>query len=558
MQTAHHQPTIAIQNLHMNILLLGIAFLAGILTVLAPCVLPVLPVLLSGTLGSRTLWRPVIIALSLGISVVIFTLLLKVSTAFIAVPQEFWRYLSGGLILAFGAALVAPQLWDRIALHLMPHTAAPHREGIWGAVLLGMSLGPVFASCSPTYFLILATVLPVDIISGTIYLLAYALGLIVVLIAVGFFGRAVAARFTWAVRPDGNFKKILGGVLLVVGMLIVTGTDKDIENYFVGKGLGSTQLEQQLLAQYTAPLSPHTAADTSSPPPSMTTSTTSSLPQLYRAPELTGLTSWVQGGPLTMADLHGKVVLIDFWTYSCINCIRTLPELVALDNAYRSQGLVIIGIHAPEFAFERIEDNVRAAIAKYGIQYPIAQDNDFAVWKAYANNYWPAKYLVDQNGSVRYEHFGEGAEMTTEQAIKDLLNTSVTANLAAMPIAPDFQDIQTPETYLGLSRRQRKAAHTPAQLNEWALTGPWHESDENITGSTGAQLTMQFHAAKAYLVMSGSGTVSVRLDGGTASTSTVNADQLYTLADFGTNYTTHTLELTVTSGTVSAYAFTFG
>lgn len=230
------------------------SFLAGILTVLAPCVISLLPVILGGTLGQKNKWRPLVIAGSLGFSVIVFTLALKATTALIGIPDSFWRWISGGLVLIFGLTMVFPTLWNKLSFKLKLYKSESllaeggKKEGLGGAVFLGAALGPVFTTCSPTYALILAIVLPESLWVGVINLVAYALGLVVFLLAIGYGGQAVSARFKFAVNPNGWFKKGLGVLLVLTGLLILTGLDKDLETWILDQGyLGPIEIEESLI-----------------------------------------------------------------------------------------------------------------------------------------------------------------------------------------------------------------------------------------------------------------------------------------------------------------------
>lgn len=219
-----------------------------------------------------------------------------------------------------------------------------------------------------------------------------------------------------------------------------------------------------------------------------------------KAPELTGITTWINSSPLSMESLKGKVILIDFWTYSCINCIRTQPYLNAWHEKYEKDWLVIIGVHAPEFAFEKIENNVREASQKAGIKYPIALDNDFKTWNAYANRYWPAKYLIDQNGNIVYKHFWEGEYVETEQKIQELL-------WAKKELEKEVEKSwlkKTPETYLGSSRGKiMQPDNFVVKLHEWQAFGSWKQEPEYIEATEEGQLLrLNFRAKDVYLVVS--------------------------------------------------------
>jgi thiol-disulfide isomerase/thioredoxin len=312
------------------------------------------------------------------------------------------------------------------------------------------------------------------------------------------------------------------------------------------------------------------------------------LPRLGAAPDFVGNQRWFNtpgGRPLSLESLRGKVVLVDFWTYTCINCLRTLPYLEAWDRRYRNDGLVIVGVHSPEFPFERDAGNVRAAIAREGIRYPVAQDNDLATWDAWGNQYWPAEYLIDARGQVRDAHFGEGEYDRTEMNIRALLKEAGHPDPGAMAepkgaVSPTR--LATPETYLGLARAQRfdppplQGTHTYAQpsklaTSHFAFAGTWEESADAATARAGAEIHAAIVGKDAYLVLSpparGGGDVRVLLDGRPIAADRAGADvhggvvrvdrqRLYHLvsAPAGEH---HMLTLQV-SPEVRAYAFTFG
>jgi thiol-disulfide isomerase/thioredoxin len=289
-----------------------------------------------------------------------------------------------------------------------------------------------------------------------------------------------------------------------------------------------------------------------------------------QAPEFAGVQQWLNSDPLTMAGLRGKVVLIDFWTYSCINCLRTLPYLAKWYDTYKDKGFVIVGIHTPEFAFERVVRNVQTATQRFGVKYPVVQDNDYAMWKAYANQYWPADFLVDQQGKIVAEHFGEGDYDKMEDNIRKLLAVGA-------PVAPDngadLSKIGSPEMYFGRLRLQNLASReaprqgeqaysAPASLalNKFALVGNWAVDDENATlAKDGGEIVLHFKSGKVHMVASSAApvTVSVTVDGKPQPPVTVEGSQLYTLFD-SDDYGEHRLEIKIPKAGFSAYTFTFG
>ncbi|MBT7483304.1 thioredoxin family protein [Candidatus Peregrinibacteria bacterium] len=287
------------------------------------------------------------------------------------------------------------------------------------------------------------------------------------------------------------------------------------------------------------------------------------------APELKGITSWHNSEPLTLEELKGKVVLIDFWTYSCINCIRNIPAVVEWYDKYKDDGLVVIGVHSPEFDFEKREKNVADSIKRFKINYPVAQDNNFDTWLAYENHYWPAKYLVDRQGNVVYKKFGEGDYEATEKAIQDALG--VTNGLSSLEY--EFGDVRSPEMYLGSKRidnltgKQKVGSFArtyslPAdlKLNEFALEGKWKFSGENVALVEGSgKLKLNFFAGKVHLVMESEEPVNLRvvIDGSIEKEITVQGSDLYTLFE-SSDYSEHELLIEIPDPGIKMFAFTFG
>jgi len=554
-----------------------VSLIAGLLTVLAPCVLPLLPVVLGGSVvrEGNDRWRPFIITGSLVASLVLFTLLLKASTVFIHVDPRVWTYLSGGIIVVLGVSMLFPGLWSRVAeavglerrSQAFLQKAHGHRNKTVSAVLTGAALGPVFSSCSPTYAWAIATVLPASPALGMVYLSVYCVGVGAGLLAVALLGRRFLSRIKWASKPGGAFQRIVASLFIVVGLFIVTGLDQAVETKLLtADPFGITRLEQRLVP----------TGNGSNAPVEMSPGDVASYP----APELVGIQGWINSDPLTLARLKGKVVLIDFWTYSCINCERTQPYLNAWYNTYRADGFVIIGVHAPEFAFEQVPENVQKAVTADGIKYPVALDNGFETWKAYANNYWPAKYLIDKDGRVRYTQFGEGDYDVTESKIRQLLGESAsTKPMVQVTADGPGSTNQTPETYLGTEREERYvgkpglgggSTYTEASVgaNEWTLGGAWDVASQAITAaSDGATLTLNYTGRDVYLVMGGppGSTVKVAVDSsatlgsdvGPNSTVTLDGPRMYRIVESTESSAGGTLRLTFSRG-VSANAFTFG
>lgn len=567
-------------------LLLLITFIAGILTILAPCVLPLLPIIIGGSLGGDDTHRsrPYIIAGSLAISIIGFTLLLKFSTALINVSPSILTDASGGLIIALGVVSVFPELWEKIIiaanwqaasqrfLSRSEHNTNPYL----GPVLIGLALGPVFSSCSPTYAFILASVLPRNFVSGLIYLITYSLALVLTLLVVSLAGRRVIARTQWVVDTHSPFRRVIGVLFIVVGAVIISGHQVQVETAIANHlPFDETRIERLLLAKDT----PRIAA------PQKTTHSSVLNVQPTAAPALQGLTNWMNSPPLQLSQLRGKVVLIDFWTYSCVNCNRALPYVEKWYQAYENKGFVVIGVHTPEFAFEHNPANVAAAVKADGITYPVALDNNDETWNAFDNDSWPADYLIDKQGNIRYVSLGEGNYNITEEAIQQLLgiHQPLTTPVSVVPISQQ----QSPETYFGTNREtdyqgtpalltNGTANYTPVSADTlaqsgWTIGGEWQEASQSITSedSTNDTLTFRAEAKDIYMVAGSSDgqphTVSVSLpasDAGDygvdapAGQVVVNGPRLYhivSLPKFGDT----TIRLSVPQG-VMLYTFTFG
>lgn len=496
-----------------------ISFFSWILTVLAPCVLPLLPVILWGSLAGKSKKRPYIIIASLIVSLFLFTIILKASTILIDIDPSFWEYFAGWLLVLFSITLIFPRVWTKL-MHITgierfsqnSLESANQREWIGWPIALGAALWPVFSSCNPTYTILLATILPASITQGLIGLLSYFIGLWIILLLIVHFGRSIIGRFAFFSNPNGIFRKVLGIIILIVWILVLTGYIKKIETYiieknvFINTNMIDNKLNKLILDNHknTENMCTNGKCDHGK----MVKWTADVL----KAPEFTGLASWINSEPLTLQSLRGKVVLVDFWTYSCINCIRTQPYLNSWYEKYGKDGLVIIWIHAPEFAFEKIERNVRLASQKAGIKYPLALDNDFATWNAYSNRYWPAKYLIDKEGNIVYKHFWEGKYDETEQKIQELLG----AKKELEKYVEKSWLKKTPETYLWSSRGEDiQWDDFVVGSNSWQAFGLWKQFPEYIEATPeSSELQLNFTAKNVYLVVSGGkGTLETRLYG---------------------------------------------
>jgi len=416
-----------------------LSFVAGVLTVLAPCVLPLLPVIIGGSVAEKSIMRPIVITLSLAGSIVIFTLLLKVSSLLIDIPQVFWTYFSGGIILVFAFSLLFPIVWAK-ALHKCGlgkfeqqankqlYTSSK-KSSLFGMVVTGAALGPVFASCSPTYFFVLGTVLPASWFLGILNLMVYALGLALVMFVVAFAGQKMLGRLNNLSNPHGWFKRTLGILFLIVGLGIITGYDKKLEIAILDAGFFDvSKIEQKLLDDKLDGDQQDIQSNSleKTEPNTQSKKETTTFPFDFPRPagELIGVENWINTEPIDSLDsLKGKVVAVKFWTYSCINCIRTLDETQTLWEQYQDDDFVLIGVHSPEFVFEKDPESVAREVAEYGLTFPVVQDNEFETWYSFNNRYWPAFYLLDRDGQIRYTHFGEGKYDEKIEAVGALLET---------------------------------------------------------------------------------------------------------------------------------------
>lgn len=559
-------------------ILLIVSFVAGVLTIFAPCTIALLPVIVGSSVGGEkpNLKKAITIATSLGISIILFTLLLKASTALISIPPSVWSIISGSILLLFGFVTLFPKLWDSIPFIARLNITANKALGVgyqkksfWGDVIIGASLGPVFSTCSPTYFVILATVLPQSFSLGLVYLLAYTLGLGLMLLLIAFIGQKLANKLGVISDSNGKFKMILGALFIAIGIMIISGADKVLERKLVNSGtFGSTKLEQKLLQLNDKGVS----------------KTGNGLP----APEIVKPSGFIntENKPITIGEFAGNhVVLLDVWTYSCINCQRTIPYLNAWYEKYKDQGLVIIGLHTPEFAFEHVQKNVESAVEKFGIKYPIVMDNDFATWNAYGNQYWPRKYLIGVDGDIIYEHIGEGDYAETEKAIQKALielhkktgSTMIVPTDISNPnnvIAFDQNKVQSPETYFGAGRNLYLANGIPGKVgeqnyalpndikeNKLYLSGSWNIGAEQATSKSPGSILYKYSAQNVYLVASSSLPqgieVTIKKDGVFFKKITIKGDMLYTIIN-DSSYGVHTLEIEVPTSGLSAFAFTFG
>ncbi|MGK2877785.1 MAG: cytochrome c biogenesis protein DipZ [Solirubrobacterales bacterium] len=585
-------------------LLVLFGFIAGAATAISPCALPVLPVVFAaGATGGRK--RPVGIATGLAISFTFATVLLVYVISALGLPDSILRYFAISVLLVFGLSLLVPSVSARLEGFISRVTARSAdkvstatqgdgtKDGFWSGVLIGSGLGLVYAPCAGP---ILAGVITVsasqDFSSGRLAVaLAYGLGSALTFYALMLGGRKL-------IRPLAKrgqvFQYAMGVLMVFVAIAMSANLDtrfqtaiaSDLPSFLVNptEGLEESKASKEKL---TALRGDRVAAydSTYAKPGQM-------LPQVAPAPDFVGNQRWFNtpgNRPLTKSGLRGKVYLVDFWTYTCINCIRTFPYLKAWYAKYEDKGFEIVGVHTPEFAFEKSAKNVQGAINQNGLKYAVAQDNDFKTWDAFRNQYWPANYLVDAKGNIRYIHYGEGDYLRTEEAIRSLLRGkgvrglgSDTSDNVKAEKASSFKI--TPETYLGAARADRYEGVTPSPANTnygirkidlvpstYRLGGKWKVDQQSSTAGRDAFLDFRTESRRTFLVLGSKGDkprrMQVLLDGRPVSAAdagddvkngvaTISNQRLYRLVDT-VRIETHTLTLRPAPG-ISGYAFTFG
>ena len=572
--------------LRMTLLTL-FAFVAGAGTALSPCSLPVLPALLSASAtGGRR--RPFGIVLGMAVTFSLTIIGLAQIVDGVGLGTSLTRDIAIVALLLFGLALVIPAIGARLEAPLSRLSRlGPKRagDGFASGIAVGAALGFVHAPCAGP---VLAAVVAVSAASGSTIALgiAFSAGTAATLLLIALTGRRLVGRFTGA-HGGLRLQRALGAVMVLTAVAMVFSVDVRFQQTlatslpaFVINPTSALErsgaVEARLAGLRGAPKFAPVGPDGAKP---ARAGTAAKLPVLGEAPEFTGITRWLNSKPISVADQVAarQVTLIDFWTYTCINCLRTVPYLRAWNDRYAQKGLTIVGVHAPEFSFEKKTSNVQAAIRRLRLQYPVAQDNEMATWGAWGNQYWPAKYLIDARGRVRYAHFGEGDYAETEQAIRSLLAEAGRTGLATDEAKPAgvvvASETTSPETYLGVERAvgftmplTEGTADYPRPkgalgLNAFALSGRWKVGPQASTAVRDARIDAQVSAKAVYLVLAPPtskrpGRVRVLLDGRPTRTVEVRSQTIHTLVELP-EAGEHRLTLELSPGT-SAYAFTFG
>jgi cytochrome c biogenesis protein CcdA/thiol-disulfide isomerase/thioredoxin len=571
------------------VLLVIVAFIAGVVTAVSPCVLPILPIVLAtGADGDRR--RPYLVIAGLIASFSFFTLASVQIIKALNLPSSTLRDIAIAVIAVFGLTLLVPAIttsYERLTASLPGLGARMARPGVAGGLITGVGLGLVWTPCAgPILGAItsLAVTAPGSLATLTL-VIAYAIGAGLPLLAIALGGRAALARLrlrsasAWASRAFGIL------VLLTAGLMAV-GADTALSADLTGALPDWTGTLQTLERTSQVQVALHDVGAAPNATGLGTGSAAGGLAVGPVAPDFTGIDHWLNSSPLTMAGLKGKVVLVDFWTYSCINCIRTLPYVEGWYQKYASKGLVVVGVHTPEFAFEHDAGNVAASIARFGITYPVAQDNEYGTWTAYGNEYWPADYLIDAAGHIRSEHFGEGDYNQTETDIRSLLAEAGKASLpSAAPSAPapPFVANETPETYIGTDRANSFASPESAAVgpnrytfpsslpaDEFAVSGTFDFQAQYATATVaGDKLELSFYARDVYLVAAADSpvpaTVSVTGVTGATPTEDVTASGSMTIGAARLYHLVHlpsaargTVIITFNKAGARSYSFTFG
>ena len=596
-------------------------FLSGILTILLPCILPLVPVVLGVSVTGSSRLRPLMTVLGMVVSFVALTFAIHFFLGKFPTVADIFRTSTFAILFLFGvgfltrvrllqqAGCVAAALFFldygivAVVVVAIPMFAAMEAAGVivgriqqagadiqtsaratfgkespFTALFIGLTLGLIWVPCAgPALGFAFALVRDEPGLKAAGYLTVYALGTAVPLLLIGYGGQ-------WAVRSvriltayTGVVERGAGVLLIATAVLLQLHTFERLQVWLVDNtpfGDLGTRLEEMITGD-----SFESGTGSIFPSPDGM-----KLPTIVRAPTVltTALGPWLNAEPVRAEDMKGKVILVDFWTYSCINCIRTLPYIEGYWEKYKDTGkFVLIGVHTPEFAFEGVQENVEAALTRHGLTYPVVMDNDYGIWNAFSNRYWPAKYLIDANGYIRYTHFGEGGYEETDEAIASLLG-EIGVDTSAMPAiddtsTPRFGD-QTPETYLGarswpaLQNQQGDpsdavvtyVAPATLPLHRYALVGDWQldaTGERQVLRSDDGEIRMRWKGSQIHLVLgledgAAPATAEVWTDGVMTKTFTIDRDDLYTLSD--TAYGEHDLVLKISGKGAEAYAFTFG
>lgn len=547
------------------------AFLAGIVTILSPCILPILPIVLSGSFLSGT-HRPLGVIIGFITSFTFFAVFSFSLARALGLSTEVLRNVAVALLILFGLTTFIPRLQLYLELLTSRFSSIGQgktRTGFTGGFIMGITLGLIWTPCVGPILASVLTLAATSQITLQLILItfSYSLGTALPLFFIAYGGKRALSTLPVLKRNAEKIQKIFGVLIIVTALLIYFNLDRKFQSYILdvfpqyGQGLTTFENNERV----------NTALDRLKNDEEVT---------LNVAPNknFDGATRWLQSEPLTLDSLKGKVVLVDFWTYTCINCIRTFPYLTSWYEKYKDDGFTIIGVHTPEFEFEKNENNVREALEEYDITYPVVQDNEYKIWNSYKNRYWPAHYLIDKDGKIRYTHFGEGEYEKTEKTIQMLLSEmgkEVDKDLVTIDESGPISRV-TPETYLGYDRMERFASKEkiqpdvqtkysiPSYIEDdfFAFGGNWTIMPEYSESTKGAKIELAFQAKNVFLVMRPKdvqkpGKASVYLDGKLVATITVDKDRLYDILKLNEK-TSGRVTIQFDDEHIQVFAFTFG
>ncbi|WNM23484.1 cytochrome c biogenesis protein CcdA [Demequina capsici] len=559
------------------ITLLIVGLVSGIITAISPCVLPVLPAILTSSIqdGAASRRRPIVVVAGLVTSFAVFTLLGGVLLSSLGLPDDLLRWVGIVVLAIVGLGLAIPAV-GHLLERPFQNTRIPTLSRDGNGYVMGLALGLVFVPCAGPILAAITVLAATNGLSwGLVVLtLAFSAGIAVPLLGFGLAGQAIGSRVK-SVRTRLRGIRVASGVILMLTALVIaTNLAEPLQRAvpgFLASVQDSIENNDAVRGQLDG-LSGRSAASAATGD-AMTFDQCADADEsvLHNCGDARGfedIAAWLNTPDGAAPDLTGKVVLVDFWTYSCINCQRTFPYLTAWYSKYKDLGLEIVGIHTPEFAFEKVQANVADATDRYGIDYPVGLDNDYATWQQWDQRFWPAHYLIDQNGVVRQVHYGEGGYQQTEALIQELLGMPDGGYVQADD--GSHTSGRTQESYLGGSRlayaenesytvgEDTAFSGTPTPtLNHFSFNGHWTIQDEYAQAGDGARLFLHYYASDVYLVMAGTGTVKVTVLG-SGTTTEVQVDgtsDLYTLVSGDPQEAV--VELDFSPG-VQAYAFTFG
>ena len=541
-----------------------LAFTAGILTIAAPCIFLPLPIILGASVGQKNNIRPLFITLGFVITFSLLGLILNLVVQSLQLNPQVLRNGAAVLLVIFGIFMIWPRIFERLTLRFSGLINKAGEEsgkigsGNVGGFMLGVLIGVIWAPCAGPILGSILTLISqqADLSKASFLLIAYAIGAGVPMLIIAYGGQVLTTKIRIIAQYAKTLQKIFGIIIMAVAVAVYFQYDTVIQakilNYFEQSDMMTAVTEDMAQKNLDS----------------------IQFKNYGPAPDFIGINHWLNSEPLSIADLKGKVVLVDFWTYSCINCIRTLPYITQWHKTYEDKGLVIVGIHTPEFPFEKDTKNVQKALDQFKIAYPVAQDNNYQTWRAYHNQYWPAKYLIDRNGNIVYTHFGEGDYKETESAIQKLLGMEVTKTVSEKIPETAIGPVGSPEMYFGSNRL---ANLTPNQefstsvkqfnfpkniaLHNFALDGKWQFDQEKITlSSNTGKIKLRFSAAKVFMVASkptGEAILKISIDGKFVKEVKVTTSTLYTLFD-SSEYGDKTIEIEIIGAGFEAFTFTFG